>query len=65
MPGARVPTKDHGIEGWYRALEILGDDADRLRVGDRFLCDAGRMRIVGLSKRPAVRGGVVVRVTVV
>lgn len=63
MPSERVPALDRGVEGWYRALEIGGKHADRLRVGDRFAAQHGRVRIVGLSRqRPEREDGVVVLV---
>ena len=64
MAGGVVPTIDHGIEGWLRAVEVYGDAADTLRVGDCFRASHARVRIVGLAKRrrPRREDGVVVLV---
>ena len=64
MAGGVVPTIDHGIEGWDRAVEVYGEHADRLRVGHMLRVSHGRVKIVGLAKRrkPQREDGVVVLV---
>ncbi len=64
MPRSRPALLDHGIEGWYRALEVPGPLAETLRKGSRLRHVTGLVEIVGLARRrrPQAEDGVVVLV---
>jgi hypothetical protein len=63
MPRSRPAVLDHGIEGWYRAIEVPGALAETLRVGGRFRHVTGLVVVVRLSRRrPTHEDGVVVLV---